>query len=97
MDEVTIRPFMIDPDDFLDGVLASAPHVVARIMDAARAGDVTYHRCPGAREAHIVWLASTVPPLPIIGVLNHDPRMCAGTWTRIAERMNAAREVAAAK
>ena len=95
MDEVTIRPYIIDCDDFLDGLLASEPHVVNRIMDAAKAGDVSYHRCAGAREAHIIWLASAPPPLPIIGIANHDPRTCAGTWTRVAERMTS--EVAAAK
>jgi hypothetical protein len=66
--EVTIRPYAIDPNDFLDALNVCEPTVVERIMDAARAGDIVY------REGFIYWLASQAPPLPVRFIASHDPR-----------------------
>ena len=66
--EVTIRPYGIEPDDFLDALKVCEPATVERIMDAARAGDIVY------REGFIYWLATQAPPLPVRFIASFDPR-----------------------
>jgi len=68
--EVTIRPYAIRPDDFLDALNVCETRVVAGIMDAARFGDIVYEK------PYVYWLATQAPPLPVVGIASHDPRTC---------------------
>jgi hypothetical protein len=66
--EITVRWHAVEVNPFLDGLLKCEPHVVARIIEAARAGDILY------RDGFVFWLASQAPPLPVRFIASYDPR-----------------------
>jgi len=66
--EVTVRWHAVEANPFLDALLEIEPHVVARIIEAQRAGDILY------RDGFVYWLASQAPPLPVRFIASFDPR-----------------------
>jgi hypothetical protein len=68
-EEVTVRWHAVETNPFLDAFAECEPHVVARIMDAARAGDILY------RDGFVYWLATQAPPLPVRFIASFDPRV----------------------
>jgi hypothetical protein len=67
--EVTVRWHAVETNPFLDALLECEPHVVARITESVRAGDILY------RDGFVYWLASQAPPLPVRFVASFDPRV----------------------
>ena len=68
---VTVRWHAVEVNPFLDALLEIEPHVLERIIEAQRAGDVLY------RDGYIFWLASAPPPLPVRFIARFDPRVAA--------------------
>ena len=67
-EEVTIKPYVLEPDVLLDAMAVCNEATVARIAEAARFGDLVYEK------PYVFWLCSQAPPLTIVGVASHDPR-----------------------
>ena len=67
--EVTIRPYAVEVNPFLDALLECEPHVVARITESVQAKDIVY------RDGFVYWLASQAPPLPVRFIASFDPRI----------------------
>jgi hypothetical protein len=65
---ITVRPYCIEPDVFLDALNECPPTARKHIAEAAAYADLVYS------NGVVHWLCTKKPPLPVLGIASYDPR-----------------------